>query len=74
MTVAPDARLATAGTGDVLSGVIGALVAQGLRPDLAAAAGSALHIAAAGLAPRRGMVAGDVVDHLPAVLSRDSEG
>jgi ADP-dependent NAD(P)H-hydrate dehydratase / NAD(P)H-hydrate epimerase len=69
LTVAPDARLATAGTGDVLSGIIGALLAQGLNAHRAAAGGSALHIAAAGLASARGMVAGDIIDRLPAVLS-----
>jgi ADP-dependent NAD(P)H-hydrate dehydratase / NAD(P)H-hydrate epimerase len=69
LTATPDARLATAGTGDVLSGIIGALLAQGLDGQRAAAAGSALHIAAAGLASPRGMVAGDIVDRLPAVLS-----
>jgi hydroxyethylthiazole kinase-like uncharacterized protein yjeF len=59
-----DARLATAGTGDVLSGVIGALLAQG-RPALeAAAAGAWLHGRAAHLGPQAGLVAGD----LPALL------
>ena len=35
--------LATAGTGDVLAGVIGALLAKGLEPFAAAAAGVRLH-------------------------------
>ena len=69
LTVAPDARLATAGTGDVLSGIIAAFVARGLDPFHAAAAGSYVHGAAAGLAPPEGLVASDVAAHLPAALS-----
>jgi len=63
-----DARLATAGTGDVLSGIIGALLAAGVPALHAAAAGAWLHGQAARLAPARGMVAGDIVEHLPTVL------
>ncbi|HUC33534.1 MAG TPA: NAD(P)H-hydrate dehydratase, partial [Ilumatobacteraceae bacterium] len=63
-----DERLATAGTGDVLSGVIGALLAQGTNALFAAAAGAWLHGRAARLAPERGMVAGDIADHLPQVF------
>jgi ADP-dependent NAD(P)H-hydrate dehydratase / NAD(P)H-hydrate epimerase len=63
-----DARLATAGTGDVLSGVIGSLLAQGVHPLRAAAAGAWLHGMASTLGPRRGLVAGDVAQHLPEVL------
>ena len=48
-----DARLATAGTGDVLSGVIGALLAQGMSPLAAASAGAWLHGRAGGHGPRR---------------------
>ncbi len=40
-------RLATAGSGDVLSGVIGALLSQGLSPETAARLGAFLHGAAA---------------------------
>lgn len=64
-----DARLATAGTGDVLTGMVAALLAQGLEPARAAAAASHLHGRAGALAWRRGLVAGDVVDHLPAALN-----
>ena len=69
LTTAGDARLATAGSGDVLAGVIGALLAQGLDPLQAAAAGAFLHGTAAGLGWRRGLVAGDLLDLLPAVLN-----
>lgn len=68
LTTTGDARLATAGTGDVLSGIIGALLAQGVAPLHAAAAGAWLHGRAAALGPRRGLIAGDLVDRLPAVF------
>ena len=64
-----DTRLATAGTGDVLTGMVAAFLARGVRPDLAAAAASHLHGRAGALAWPRGLVAGDVVDHLPAALN-----
>ena len=64
-----DARLATAGTGDVLSGVIGALLAQGLPALEAAAAGAWLHARAAHHGPARGLVASDLVDRLPDALA-----
>lgn len=63
------AGLATAGTGDVLGGVVGALLARGADPFIAAAAAVRLHARAAGLAAERlgteGMVASDVVAALP---------
>jgi ADP-dependent NAD(P)H-hydrate dehydratase / NAD(P)H-hydrate epimerase len=52
--------LATAGTGDVLSGVIGAFLAQGLDPLRAAAFGAHAHGCAARLGFSRGLVAGDL--------------
>ncbi len=63
--------LATAGTGDVLTGVIAALLSQGLEAFTAAAAGVCLHAAAGSEAARRqgaaeGVVASDVIDALPA--------
>jgi hydroxyethylthiazole kinase-like uncharacterized protein yjeF len=62
--------LATAGTGDVLTGVIAALLAKGLDARLAAAAGAVAHGRAAQLAPRQvGLVASDVVESLPLALS-----
>ena len=65
-----DARLATAGTGDVLAGIIAALCARGLEPFLAAAAGAFLHGLAADLGWREGLVAGDVVALLPVAIER----
>jgi ADP-dependent NAD(P)H-hydrate dehydratase / NAD(P)H-hydrate epimerase len=83
IVAAPDGRvainplgapmLATAGTGDVLSGVLGALLAKGMEPFAAAAAGVRLHAAAGRLAGQRvgrdGVIAGDVAAALPAVLA-----
>lgn len=69
-----DPRLATAGTGDVLSGVVGAFLAQGLDGLRAAAAAAWVHGTAAHLGWRRGFVAGDLLDLLPAVLSALDSG
>lgn len=61
--------LATAGAGDVLGGVIGALLAAGLAPYDAASAGAWLHGAAATLAAGDGpLVAGDVANAIPAAV------
>ncbi|HVW34736.1 MAG TPA: NAD(P)H-hydrate dehydratase, partial [Acidimicrobiia bacterium] len=62
--------LATAGTGDVLSGVVGALAAMGLPAFRAAAAGAWLHGRAADEAGHAGLVAGDLIEALPGVLGR----
>ncbi|MFI0405255.1 NAD(P)H-hydrate dehydratase [Actinomadura sp. 3N508] len=67
-------RLATAGTGDVLSGLIGALLAGGLPAMDAAAAGAYLHGLAARLAtapspgPEAPITAPDVISFLPAAF------
>jgi NAD(P)H-hydrate epimerase len=61
--------LATAGAGDVLSGILLGLLAQGMEPFLAAAAAVWLHGAAAaefGL----GLIADDLPDLLPGVFRR----
>jgi hydroxyethylthiazole kinase-like uncharacterized protein yjeF len=62
--------LATAGTGDVLTGVISAFLAKGMDARLAAAAGSVAHGRAAQLAPHQaGLVASDVIESLPLALA-----
>ena len=71
---AGDERLATAGSGDVLTGLILGLLAQGLPPARAAAAGAFLHGRAGDLAWRRGLVAGDLVAHLPAAFAEATGG
>jgi ADP-dependent NAD(P)H-hydrate dehydratase / NAD(P)H-hydrate epimerase len=59
-------RLATAGTGDVLTGVIAAFLAKGVDARTAAAAGAVAHRRAARAAGLpRGLVASDVVEALP---------
>lgn len=61
--------MATAGSGDVLSGVIGALLGQGYPPSLAARVGVHIHGLAGDLAAatlgERALMAGDLVDTLP---------
>jgi NAD(P)H-hydrate epimerase len=64
--------LATAGTGDVLTGVTAAFLAKGMAPQRAAAAASAAQQLASHEAPQRfGLVASDVVEALPRALARD---
>jgi hydroxyethylthiazole kinase-like uncharacterized protein yjeF len=63
--------MASGGMGDVLSGVIGALLAQRMPPLEAAALGVCLHGAAADIAAAegaRGMVATDLLPHMRALL------
>lgn len=66
--------LATGGSGDVLTGIIVSLLAQGLAPKEAALAGVFIHGLAANKAAElvggeRGIVAGDLIRALPAVLA-----
>jgi NAD(P)H-hydrate epimerase len=63
--------LATAGTGDVLTGVIAAFLAKGVESRLAAAAGALACDVAARRGTARGLVASDVVAQLPAALGDD---
>jgi NAD(P)H-hydrate epimerase len=63
--------LATAGTGDVLTGIVASFLAKGVEPQLAAAAAAVAHGRAAQLAPHRaGLVASDLLELLPAALER----
>ncbi len=66
--------MATGGTGDVLSGMIGGLMAQGLPPAVAAACGVYLH-GEAGLEVvsrlgNTGMAASDLLPEIPAAMNR----
>ncbi|MDE3055626.1 MAG: NAD(P)H-hydrate dehydratase [Verrucomicrobiota bacterium] len=70
--------MATAGTGDVLTGMIGAFLAQGMQPHKAAAFAAYLHgvageIAAAHKGPY-GMMASDLIEALPEALRGKSVG
>jgi NAD(P)H-hydrate epimerase len=58
--------LGTGGTGDVLAGLIGALLAQGLAPLEAARLGAYLHGLAGDLGPTAGGLAGEVAARIPA--------
>jgi ADP-dependent NAD(P)H-hydrate dehydratase / NAD(P)H-hydrate epimerase len=62
--------LATAGTGDVLTGIVAAFLAKGLDARTAAAAAAIAHRKAAKAAGKpAGLVASDVVESLPGVLA-----
>lgn len=63
-----DQRLASAGTGDVLSGIVGALLARGLSGPHAAAAGAWIHAEAANRMSQHGLTASDLIGAIPPVL------
>lgn len=69
--------LATAGSGDVLTGVIAALVAKGLDPLIAAGAGAFLHGLAADIAAddlgKDNLLASDLIEYLPLAFASLSE-
>jgi NAD(P)H-hydrate epimerase len=68
-----NAGLGSGGTGDVLAGVIGSLLAQGYQADEAARLGVFLHGAAAdrvaAVRGTTGMIASDVIDEMPATTA-----
>jgi NAD(P)H-hydrate epimerase len=65
-----DSSLATAGTGDVLTGVIAAFLAKGMEARLAAAAGAVAHgIASRLVQPRVGLVASDLLPGVQRALA-----
>ena len=74
----PNAALSTGGTGDALSGAIGALAASGLEPFEAACVGVALQGEAGELMARevgiRGALASDLVERLPRAMSALRDG
>ncbi len=65
--------MASGGTGDVLTGILGAFLARGLEPAHALAAAVYLHGLAGDIAAARhgeeSLVAGDVIDALPAAFA-----
>lgn len=64
-----DQRLATAGTGDVLAGIIAALLAAGCPPGRAAFLGAWVHASTLDHLPVSGVVASDLLGAIPAVLA-----
>ena len=66
--------MASGGSGDVLTGMVGALVAQGLGVFDAAVLGVHLHGLAGDLAAKErtepGMIAGDIIDNIPGALRK----
>jgi NAD(P)H-hydrate epimerase len=88
IVAAPDGRaaisphanplLATAGTGDVLAGIIAGLVAQGMEPFEAATCGVFIHgLAAEELAEElgdRGLLASDLLPAIPRAIRTIREG
>jgi NAD(P)H-hydrate epimerase len=73
-----NAGMATGGSGDVLSGIIGGLLAQGMSPDEAAVTGVYVHGMAGDIAASEigevGIVAGDISNHLPDALAHIRDG
>ncbi|MGZ4431327.1 MAG: NAD(P)H-hydrate dehydratase [Gaiellales bacterium] len=69
VSVADAPGLATAGSGDVLTGAVAAMLSKGLDPLLAAVCGAVAHARAGRLAStargHSGIVAGDVIEALP---------
>ena len=65
--------LATAGSGDVLTGVVAAFLAKGMDPWEAATCAAVAHAEAGSKAAERvgpmGIIAGDVIDALPSVFA-----
>lgn len=72
-----DPAMATAGSGDVLSGVIGALLAMQLKPLDAAVCGVAIHAVAGELCAKEKssycVIASDLIEKLPHVFSQLSK-
>ncbi len=68
--------MATGGTGDILAGIIGGLIAQGLTIEAAVKAGTYLHGLAGDLAAAKngiiGLIAGDLLKEIPAAIKKVS--
>ena len=69
--------MATTGSGDVLTGIISALLGQGLNGWTAAKTGVYLHGLAGDLAAKEktqtGLIASDIIDHIPAAIKNNYE-
>ncbi len=73
ISTAGNPGMATAGMGDVLSGVIGSFLGQGFSPTAAAAAGAFVHGSAGDLAAEikgyHGLIASDVIEAIPNAIN-----
>ena len=69
-----NAGMATGGTGDALTGLIAALIAQGLDVSTAACTAVYLHGSAGDIAAEKtgemSLIASDIIDHFPAAVQR----
>ncbi len=69
-----NAGMATAGAGDVLTGVIAGLLAQGYEPAIAAPVGVFIHGLAGDMAAdklgQHGMIASDIIEKLPVAIKK----
>ncbi len=69
--------MATGGSGDVLSGIIVSLIAQGLTPELAAVCGVNIHASAGDIAANtlsmHSMLPTDIIDSLPKLFKKIEE-
>src|SRR5258705_9936263 len=78
LTATANPGMATAGAGDVLTGTIAGLMAQGVDAEEAAALGCYIHGLAGNVAARRlgmrGLIAGDIVRALPAAITALESG
>ena len=74
ITLSGNPGLSTAGTGDVLAGMIASLWAQGVPAFQAGILGTYLHGIAADIAVEEltewGLLAGDVLKHIPKAIKR----
>ena len=68
------ATLATAGSGDVLAGMAGGLMAQGLSPLAAGSAAAWLHGDCAYRFERPGLIAEDLIGRIPEALAAAISG
>lgn len=78
LNISGNAGMATAGSGDVLAGMITGLLAQGMEAEEAAVCGVYLHGVAGDMAARaygeRSMTAGDIIEKLPGAFRAAEEG
>lgn len=73
-----DKGMATAGSGDVLTGMIAGLLSRGMRSREASALGVYIHgkagERAAGLTTSQSMIASDILEHIPEVFAQERNG